>query len=60
VGAHVRAAEQGSGVDAGLAEAAAGAHVEQGDGDLGEVAVEGYVHLAAGVGVGVRQLRLGW
>ena len=59
MGAHVRAAEQGRGVDAELAETAARSHVEHGDGDLGEVVVEGHVHLAAGGGVGVRQLPVG-
>ena len=57
-GRHVGAAEECGRVDAVLAEAAAGADVEEGDGDVGEVVVEEDVGGLARGGVGVGQLAI--
>src|SRR5690349_19146289 len=54
-----RLPEERLGVEAVLAEAAAGSDVEDGDLDLCEVVVEVDGRLAAGGGVGVRELLVG-
>ncbi len=57
--AHVRAAQEGGRVDAVVAKAAAGADIDDRDGDGGEVIVEGHVRGLACGGVRVGQLAMG-